>query len=225
MVNGCIFAAKNALKDIKQKKIEANIYKEMLPLKCKSSIIFVGLFFLLLYPYISLADIYSFTDEEGVIHFTNVPTDPKFKLIAKERYIDYESVDYMSLISKMSKKYMVDDALIRAIIKVESDFDPRAVSKAGAKGLMQLMPETAKDLGVENVFNPEENVEGGVKYLKSLISRFEDNLPLAIAAYHAGGGAVKKYNDIPPFDSTQKFVKRVLNYFEKYKNSSSAGKD
>jgi soluble lytic murein transglycosylase-like protein len=173
-----------------------------------------------------LADIYSFTDKDGVIHFTNVPTDSRFKLIIKETDIDdYRSLDYMSLISKISKKYRVDDALIRAIIKVESDFNPRAVSKAGAKGLMQLMPETAKDLGVENIFNPEENVEGGVKYLKSLIFRFEDNLPLAIAAYHAGGGAVKKYNAIPPFDSTQKFVKKVLNYFEKYKNSSSTGKD
>lgn len=201
------------------------IYKEMLLTKGKSIVFFVGLFFLLIYPDISLADIYSFTDEQGVIHFTNVPTDPKFSLIFKETDIEYGPVDYMSLISKMSKKYMVDDALIRAIIKVESDFNPTAVSKAGAKGLMQLMPETAKDLGVENVFNPEDNVEGGVKYLKSLISRFDDNLPLAIAAYHAGGGAVKKHNDIPPFDSTQKFVKRVLNYFERYKNSSSTGKD
>ncbi len=202
------------------------MYKKCYPKKVRSIIIFVGLCFLPLSPYISLADIYSFTDKDGVIHFTNVPTDSRFKLIIKETDIDdYRSLDYMSLISKISKKYRVDDALIRAIIKVESDFNPRAVSKAGAKGLMQLMPETAKDLGVENIFNPEENVEGGVKYLKSLIFRFEDNLPLAIAAYHAGGGAVKKYNAIPPFDSTQKFVKKVLNYFEKYKNSSSTGKD
>ena len=201
------------------------MYKEMIPLKGKSIIFFVGFFFLLLYPYISLADIYSFTDKDGVIHFTNVPTDPKFKLIIKETDIEYQAVDYMALISKMSKKYQVDDALIKAFIKVESDFNPMAISKAGAKGLMQLMPETAKDLGVEDVFNPEENVEGGVKYLRSLIFRFEDNLPLAIAAYHAGEGAVKKYNDIPPYDSTQKFVKRVLNYFEKYKKSSSTGKD
>ncbi|MFH2011412.1 MAG: transglycosylase SLT domain-containing protein [Pseudomonadota bacterium] len=168
-------------------------------------------------PYsISFADIYSFTDQNGVIHFTNVPTDPRYKLIIKEKHFDPRSINYGSLISKISKKYMLDDTLVRAIIKAESDFNHKAVSNKGAMGLMQLMPGTAEDMEVNNPFDPEENIEGGVRYFKWLLNRFEDNLPLAIAAYHAGGEAVERHNGIPPFTSTQKYVKKVLKYFKEY---------
>lgn len=178
-------------------------------------ILIVG--FILISPPGTLAHIYSYTDENGVVHFTNVPTDPRCKLIIRERHFDPRSMKFDHLISKMSKKYMVDDSLVKAIIRVESNFNPRAVSKVGAQGLMQLMPETAEELKVKNPFNPEENIEGGVRYFKYLLNRFKNNLPLAIAAYNAGENAVKKYNGIPPYDATQKFVKMVLKYFREYK--------
>ncbi|PIU86861.1 MAG: lytic transglycosylase [Deltaproteobacteria bacterium CG06_land_8_20_14_3_00_44_19] len=177
----------------------------------------LGIGVLLLYPSTSLSDIYSFTDKNGVVNFTNVPTDPRYKLIIKERHFDPRSINYGSLISRISGKYMVEDTLVRAIIKAESDFNHKAVSNKGAMGLMQLMPGTAEDMDVKNPFNPEENIEGGVRYFKWLLNRFKDNLPLAIAAYHAGGDAVIRYGGIPPFDSTQKYVKQVLKYFKEYK--------
>jgi len=179
------------------------------------SILVLGV--LLIIPSKSLGDIYRFIDKNGVVRFTNVPTEPGGELIIKEKRFDPRSIKYEHLISKISKKYMMDDSLVKAVIRVESNFDTNAVSKAGAIGLMQLMPETAKDLRVSDPFDPEQNIEGGVRYLKYLIDRFEDNLPVAIAAYHAGEGAVKKYNGIPPFDSTQRYVEMVLKQFKKYK--------
>ena len=180
-----------------------------------SSIVILGVLFI--FTHGIYADIYKFTDEKGVVHFTNVPTHSKWKLIIKEKRFDPRSIKYQPLISKVSKKYALDDALIRAIIRVESNFNPKAVSTAGAQGLMQLMPKTAEELEVKNPFNPEENVEGGVKYFKYLLDRFDDNIPFAIAAYHAGESSVRKYDGIPPYDSTQKFVKMVLKYFDQYK--------
>lgn len=172
---------------------------------------------LLVFPSKSRGDIYSFTDKDGVVCFTNVPTEPGGKLIIKEKRLDPRSIKYKHLISKISKKYVVDDALVKAIIRVESNFKTKAVSKAGAVGLMQLMPKTAEEMEVKNPFNPEENIEGGVRYLRYLLDRFKDNLPMAIAAYHAGEGAVTKHNGIPPFNSTQRYVKMVLKHFKKYK--------
>ena len=177
----------------------------------------VAILVFVMFPQSSNADIYSFTDENGVVHFTNAPTDSKWKLLIKEKRFDPRSVKYQSLIRKVSKKHSLDDALVKAIIRVESNFNPNAVSKAGAQGLMQLMPGTAQDLKVKDPFNPEENVEGGVKYFRYLLDRFKEDIPLAIAAYHAGENAVRKYNGIPPYDSTQKFVKMVLKHFDKYK--------
>ena len=179
------------------------------------SILVLGV--LLIIPSKSLGDIYRFIDKNGVVRFTNVPTEPGGELIIKEKRFDPRSIKYEHLISKISKKYMMDDSLVKAVIRVESNFDTNAVSRAGAIGLMQLMPETAKDLKVSDPFDPEQNIEGGVRYLKYLIDRFGDNLPVAIAAYHAGEGVVKKYNGIPPFDSTQRYVEMVLKQFKKYK--------
>ncbi|MEW6096992.1 MAG: lytic transglycosylase domain-containing protein [bacterium] len=124
---------------------------------------------------------------------------------------------FSELINTYSKKYGVDPNLVTSIIKAESNFNPNAVSKAGASGLMQLMPDTARLLGVTNIFEPKENIEGGIKYFKTLLDEFEQNLPLALAAYNAGPEVVKKINDIPPIDETKNYVEKVLNFYKEAK--------
>lgn len=119
-------------------------------------------------------------------------------------------VQLLNMISKISKKYGVDEKLVQAVIRQESGFNPKAVSHCGAQGLMQLMPATAKGLGVKDSMNPVQNVEGGVKHLKGLMARYNGNLILALAAYNAGGGNVDKYGGVPPFKETQNYVKSIL---------------
>ena len=115
-----------------------------------------------------------------------------------------------NIVSNISAKYNVDEKLVTAVIRQESGFNPKAKSKAGAMGLMQLMPATARGLGVKDPYNPVQNIEGGVKYLSNLLKKYNGNIVLALAAYNAGSGAVDKYSGVPPYKETQSYVKSIL---------------
>lgn len=170
------------------------------------------------------ADIYMYIDADGVMHFTNTPTasDRDYKVYIRERQISsnpFHSTDkYDDIIVAASDQYGVDSRLVKAIIKAESDFNPKAVSRKGAMGLMQIMPENFRHLQIENPFDPRENIMGGTRYFKYLYDRFDGQLALSLAAYNAGPTAVDNYNkSIPPYRETEQYVERVLSYYQNYK--------
>jgi soluble lytic murein transglycosylase-like protein len=181
------------------------------------------------------ADIYQFVDDSGVVHFTNVPggrVKNTTKVHAEPRGATSSSaaarpaptsagsqrtedipVSYVSIINSTCERYGVDPSLVHAIVKVESDFNPFAISRKGAMGLMQLMPQTASTMNVRNTFSPHENIEGGVKYLRYLLDRYEGNLSLSLAAYNSGETSVKKWGTIPPYKETQDYVKKIMQIY------------
>ncbi|HLC16476.1 MAG TPA: transglycosylase SLT domain-containing protein [Thermodesulfovibrionia bacterium] len=184
------------------------------------------LFFLALFFSTGYGDYYKFTDRNGVIHFTNAPVDLRYKKFKSEgssayksdssEYTNtnsYEPLSYQEIISMKSSKYNVHPDLVKAIIRAESNWNPMAVSRKGAKGLMQLMPGTASDMGISNPMDPEQNIEGGTRYISMLLNLFNGNLDFALAAYNAGPGAVKNHGGIPPYRETINYVKRVNNFF------------
>src|SRR5262245_22827700 len=171
------------------------------------------------------ADIYVYRDARGVMHFTNVPTKPvyrPFQLL--QPYIrslgGKESAAFDQLIRESCQRYRVEFALVKAVIKAESAFDPLALSRAGAHGLMQLTPDTAALHGVTDIHDPRDNIDGGVRHLRLLLDRFRENLTLTLAAYNAGPEAVVRYNGVPPYEETQEYVQRVLQYRESYRQHS-----
>ena len=135
------------------------------------------------------------------------PTDFKYQV---QEPMSASKVDIQRMVTSACAKHNIDPKLVMAVIQQESNFNQNAISKAGAQGLMQLMPATAKSLGVTNAFNPEQNINGGVKYLKTLLDRFHGNKILALAAYNAGPNAVDKHNGIPPYKETQNYVRNIL---------------
>jgi soluble lytic murein transglycosylase len=169
------------------------------------------------------ADIYRYIDENGVMHFTNTPTSSiqQYRLFLKEKSRVtrwYSSEKYDDLIADASERSGVSFPLLKAIIKAESDFDPHAVSKKGATGLMQIMPENFKPLGINDPFDPWENINAGARYFKQMYDRFKGKLTLSLAAYNAGPTAVDRYKTIPPYEETQEYVRRVMKYYYNYKN-------
>jgi soluble lytic murein transglycosylase-like protein len=169
------------------------------------------------------ADIYMYIDENGVMHFTNTPTSNQhdYKVYLKEKTAVsgkfYNTNKYDGFISDASREFGVDSRLLKAMIKAESDFDPRAISKKGAMGLMQIMPENFKMLDLKNPFDPWENIKAGARYFKRLHERFNGKLALSLAAYNAGPTAVDRYKNIPPYQETEEYVRRVLRYYRTFK--------
>jgi soluble lytic murein transglycosylase-like protein len=174
------------------------------------------------------ADIYRYEDEEGIVHFTDAPTDRRFKIFMRDLKKDKQlrtklqlsssvnPAEYDQIISSCAAKYGVNQSLIKAVIHAESGYNPNAVSSKGASGLMQLMPGTARSLKVSNSFDPKDNVEGGVRYLRFLLDTFRGDVSLAVAAYNAGLNTVARYGGIPPYSETRTYVNRVLSYMQSY---------
>jgi soluble lytic murein transglycosylase-like protein len=199
------------------------------------------------------ADIYTYTDADGVVHFTNIKPKGKDRGKAWKRIV-VENPDkgskaaaerggcarcdavpatdrsaerfhrYDAYIAEAAALYRMPEPFIRAVIHVESDYDPRVVSSAGARGLMQLMPAVEKDMRVGNVFDPRENILGGTRLLRILANRYEGDLVLTIAAYHAGPGSLAKYgNQVPPYTNTRKYLRMVLDRYYQYKAAAERG--
>jgi len=164
------------------------------------------------------SSLYRLVDEDGVTHFTNAPTDPRFRRIGALsgtaqgwlRLPEAVRSRFGEEIREVAARHGVAADLVEAVIRVESAFNPRAVSNKGAQGLMQLMPRTASSLGVRNAFDPRENIDGGVRHLRYLLDRYPGNVPLALAAYNAGEKAVDYYGGIPPYAETQQYVQKIL---------------
>jgi len=189
------------------------------------SFLFLALFPVLWLPTVSVADVYVYKDKQGVLTFTNVPSHQGFRRVIREGNATLSgsglaASSYEGLIRSASNRHNVDAALIRAIIKVESDFDSSARSHKGATGLMQLMPETARLHNVADLYDPSDNIEGGVRHLKLLLGKYQGDLELSLAAYNAGIKAVEKHGGIPPFAETRDYVKRVLSYYQTYRADS-----
>ena len=194
-----------------------------LPSHVKSA--FCGLILLLLLPLSVWADIYKYVDANGVVHFTNTPTSNQYKLYLKERRAPATRTvaagNFGPIISRHAAAFRLEEALVRAVIKAESGYNPRAVSKKGALGLMQLMPDTAKLMKVGDPLDVEENIRGGSRYLRLMLDEFNGDLDLALAAYNAGPNAVRRHGGIPPYEETRTYVDRVKTYMQNYRQ----GKD
>jgi soluble lytic murein transglycosylase len=179
----------------------------------------------LLWPVVSGADIYRYVDGDGVVHFSNTQPDEKFTLYLREgpkaaprapASAIPEASWMTGYVDRFSRANDLPPALVHAIIKAESNGQRKAVSRKGAMGVMQLMPFTSKRLRVADPFDPIENIEGGVKYIKELLVTFEGNLTNTVAAYNAGPAAVRKYGGVPPYQETRLYVRRVMDLYRQY---------
>lgn len=180
------------------------------------------------------ADIYAYADASGVVHYSNVPVETAFELILESppeptagggevsvsvplALINRRAAAYEHIIREAAEANALEPELLRAVISVESAFNPRAISRTGARGLMQLMPQTARRYGVRDSFDPRQNIHGGARYLRDLVERFANNMELVVAAYNAGENAVERYGrSVPPYRETRQYVPRVLNLYRAF---------
>lgn len=184
--------------------------------------------FLLLLVVGASADIFRYVDADGIVHFTNDPPTKKFKLYRRE-VVKVQSARGGSavpfaigeIIKYNSQKYRLEEGLVHAVIRAESNFNPAAVSKTGALGMMQLMPATARGLKVSDPLDPAENIRGGSSYLRQMLNEFDGNLDFALAAYNAGPNAVRRHGGIPPYEETRTYVKRVKKYLSNYRQGGT----
>lgn len=165
-------------------------------------------------------ELYGYVSPAGMVHVTNVPTDQRYEeIILKPRYhATVSDQELEAAVVRYAREYKLSPALILAVMKAESSFDPTVISKAGAVGLMQLIPETAIRHGVRNLYDTRDNIGGGAKHLRYLLDRFHGNIRLALAAYNAGEKKVDRYRQIPPFKETQLYVKKVIGYYRDYRS-------
>ncbi len=164
------------------------------------------------------AEMYVYTDESGALLLTDKPYLENERLVRGRSWVSSPLHEYQDTIKRISARYSVDPTLVTAVISTESNFNELAISRSGAMGLMQLMPDTATHLGVQDPFDPKDNIEGGVKYLRYLIERFKGNLEHAIAAYNSGPSTVDKFGGVPPYGETRRYVKKV---FDRYHGKKS----
>ncbi|UFS70512.1 lytic transglycosylase domain-containing protein [Geomonas sp. RF6] len=176
------------------------------------------------------ADIYRYEDPDGTVHFTDAPTDRRFKIFMRDLKKDKKlrtsfklpgyarnPAEFEPIIQSCAKEFGVDCSLVKAVIHAESGYNPNAVSPKGAQGLMQLMPKTAQGLKVADSLNPSDNIRGGVRYLRFLLDTFKGNEELALAAYNSGLNKVARYGGIPPYQETRQYVSKVLSYRNNYR--------
>ena len=172
----------------------------------------------------SRADIYMYRDANGVMHFTNTPVSSKYRIYVRSRQPRLRpstgSRQYDRIIQDASQRYGVDFSLLKAIIRAESSFNPAAVSRKGARGLMQIMPENFNALEIRDPFDPRQNIMGGARYFRTLLDRYQGKVALTLAAYNAGPTAVDRYQRIPPYVETQDYVEKVLRYYRFYKRNT-----
>ena len=162
------------------------------------------------------ADIYRYVDANGKVCFTDTPTHGRWNMYLKEGTVSTTANrSYLDIIRRHATSYQLEEALVKAVIKVESDYQPKIVSKKGAQGLMQLIPETSRDLRVSNPFDPSENIRGGSEYLRRMLDLFDNDLELALAAYNSEPTTVKRYGGIPPYKETQNYVRKIRRYYDK----------
>jgi soluble lytic murein transglycosylase-like protein len=196
------------------------MFSRLFPLTC-----------LLLVAATARADIYSYTDANGTVHFSNVPDNKRYVMVLRtpreksaplgvgqSQNSAENRQRFAPLVADAASRYQLDAALLHAVIATESAYNPRALSRKGAGGLMQLMPDTARRYGVSDMFDPAQNVQGGARYLSDLMQMFNQDLNLALAAYNAGENAVLRHgNRIPPYAETQAYVPKVMGYYQQYR--------
>jgi len=170
------------------------------------------------------ADIYMYRDADGVMHFTNTPSSPEYRLYIRTHkprfYTPADTTTYDRIIKEAARRHGVDFWLVKAIIQAESSFNPRAVSEKGARGLMQIMPENYTALNIKDPFDPQQNIMGGTRYFRSLYDRYEGKLALSLSAYNAGPTIVDRYKRIPPIPETERYVEKVMRYYRQFKKGT-----